>query len=699
MGAVDLDGAAGESLPLPNTANDSLDAALWYLEQGFSLIPIPRGTKVPSITGWKKFQTERPTQQQVIEWFSNQWRGHNIALIMGAVSGRWALDIDDGAGKNGSAQLADLEAQYEPLPLTWTQRTGGGGRHMLFAYPSNQAIKNSAGKLGAHLDTRGDGGYIIVAPSKHASGVLYEWELGKSPDDLPIAEAPGWLLNLLAGGGQSDLVPLPASPAQAVSSAIPERLTPMNDYAGNGKLEDGREAYAFNLLTAHLVDFIKNNGACPTEQELFDSAWPTYSAKVDLTRSGRDQDFFFNKCQTRIAAFNDGQIPGAESLEAVVGFLQQPHPDSPALLGTAVGALHVLSVADARNQPISGEYFIKDLVAPWQSSVWFGAPGSGKSFLALDVFYRASLKSDDPDRRIFGRRVRPTRTIYCALEAGAGLARRVNALEAKYGESTDFYYIPMDIPFNDPKLVRNLIDAAIDFDAGIICIDTLSVALNGEDENSPQGMGMFLRQLRLIVASTGAHVAVIHHSGKDQDRGERGHSSLTGAVDVRVGIVGQVNPRVATILKNKEAEAGQIFGFNIDPVQLGTDIDGDEITTCTVSETAVKKTGAGQTANKPTAAQRLLISDTMALFADSATTKVKMIPEPGMAAQETINRDQLKVHFGKRGRIELNDDFDFAADKDRRQFGKLIDRLRELGTIGVSDEKIWLTCSFFAFLD
>lgn len=118
----------------------------------------------------------------------------NIGLPTGAGTGLAVLDVDS-AGKQGEDSLAALLDQYGPLPETVMALTGGGGMHYLFAHPGNGIkIRNSVETLGKGLDVRGDGGYIIVAPSRHLSGRTYEWEASSHPKDVPLAPLPAWLL-------------------------------------------------------------------------------------------------------------------------------------------------------------------------------------------------------------------------------------------------------------------------------------------------------------------------------------------------------------------------------------------------------------------------------------------------------------------------------------------------------------------------
>lgn len=112
--------------------------------------------------------------------------GYNLAVATGEVSGFWVLDID---GQAGESSLAGLESEHGPLPHTVTHYTGKG-RHLFFRWPG-VPVKNSVRQLGDGLDVRGDGGYIVAAPSMHASGVQYRF----ADLNAPIADAPDWLLS------------------------------------------------------------------------------------------------------------------------------------------------------------------------------------------------------------------------------------------------------------------------------------------------------------------------------------------------------------------------------------------------------------------------------------------------------------------------------------------------------------------------
>ncbi|HEX8560337.1 MAG TPA: bifunctional DNA primase/polymerase [Pyrinomonadaceae bacterium] len=127
-------------------------------------------------------------EAQVRRWWE-QYPLANVGLAMGRKSGLVALDVDPRAG--GDASLCELIERYGELPATLEAVTGGGGSHVFFAHPG-VTFKNSSSVLGEGLDVKTDGGYVVAAPSLHASGKRYEWRSTRRP-----AQMPGWLLKLL----------------------------------------------------------------------------------------------------------------------------------------------------------------------------------------------------------------------------------------------------------------------------------------------------------------------------------------------------------------------------------------------------------------------------------------------------------------------------------------------------------------------
>ncbi|MDQ3539735.1 MAG: bifunctional DNA primase/polymerase [Chloroflexota bacterium] len=125
------------------------------------------------------------------------WPEANIGVRTGAVSGVFVIDVDP-EGYDSLAALASEHGAPGFCPDTWTVRTGRGGAHLYFWHPGpEERIKTSAGLLAPGLDVRGDGGYAILPPSRHANGNRYAWIDGFAPGHVPLAEPPPWLLRLV----------------------------------------------------------------------------------------------------------------------------------------------------------------------------------------------------------------------------------------------------------------------------------------------------------------------------------------------------------------------------------------------------------------------------------------------------------------------------------------------------------------------
>lgn len=166
-----------------------LQAALNYVGRGIPVFPIiPRDKKPLTRNGYK----DATLDHKIIQAWWKRWPNANIGIPTGKVSGFIVLDID--VDKGGFQSLMVLEKKYGLFPLTMEIHTGGGGLHKFYLCPKDMDIRNSAGKLGPGLDIRGNGGYVVAAPSIHASGKGYRRSEKSASWPVP---APVWFLELL----------------------------------------------------------------------------------------------------------------------------------------------------------------------------------------------------------------------------------------------------------------------------------------------------------------------------------------------------------------------------------------------------------------------------------------------------------------------------------------------------------------------
>ena len=119
----------------------------------------------------------------------------------GRRSGIFVLDVD---GNVGNASLEALQDKHGRIPKTVTVKTGKGRHHYLRG--DGARVGNSAGRLGKGIDVRGDGGYVVAAGSVHASGAIYRYVDGRGLEDIEVASAPKWLIDLISAPKSTDSV-------------------------------------------------------------------------------------------------------------------------------------------------------------------------------------------------------------------------------------------------------------------------------------------------------------------------------------------------------------------------------------------------------------------------------------------------------------------------------------------------------------
>jgi hypothetical protein len=168
-----------------NQASSVLDC----LKRKWSFIPISSIEKRPDFnilknttgkTEWKSYQHRRPTETEGILFTG----AYGIAVITGEISNIIVLDVDVKKG-NGFDSLRDKE-----LPPTPMVRTQSGGVHYYYKYPEGLKVPSKNAIL-PNVDLKANGGYVVTP---HTPG--YEWVDSCSPEEIPYADAPSWLLEL-----------------------------------------------------------------------------------------------------------------------------------------------------------------------------------------------------------------------------------------------------------------------------------------------------------------------------------------------------------------------------------------------------------------------------------------------------------------------------------------------------------------------
>jgi P4 family phage/plasmid primase-like protien len=189
-------------------------AASWYASQGWRVMPCygiaggrctcggshpePKDVgKHPSVPEWHLRATDDPAA--VDAWWNSS--PENNVSVFCKPSGFFVIDIDPRSG--GPDSFEKFEALVDgALPPTVEAITGeysmGGksirGRHLFYRCSPDEALVGNLKKAGlGGIDIKHNG-YVLIAPSRHFSGVCYDWAPGKAPWEIEIAEAPEELL-------------------------------------------------------------------------------------------------------------------------------------------------------------------------------------------------------------------------------------------------------------------------------------------------------------------------------------------------------------------------------------------------------------------------------------------------------------------------------------------------------------------------
>ena len=232
------------------------------------------------------------------------------------------------------------------------------------------------------------------------------------------------------------------------------------------------------------------------------------------------------------------------------------------------------------------DYLIKGILGRNTLAVIFGQSNSGKTFFALDLALHVARGESWR-----GLRVNRGLVLYVAGEGSHSVLNRLTAFRqhvAPEAGGAPFAVLPAAVNLLSRADLADLVDVlrAAEAEAGetvaLIIVDTLARAMAGGSENDSEDMGNLVRAADLLRETFGATVLFVHHSGKDESKGARGHSSLRAAVDTEIEVSGLQGVRTAKVTKQRDFGTGDSYAFDLEAVTLGQDQDGDPITSCIV---------------------------------------------------------------------------------------------------------------------
>jgi hypothetical protein len=250
-------------------------------------------------------------------------------------------------------------------------------------------------------------------------------------------------------------------------------------------------------------------------------------------------------------------------------------------------------------------WLVRDLLVQGGLSVFYGAPKSTKTFAALDLAFNIAHGRD-----WFGMRTRRGGVVYVCGEGQPGVRNRMKAWRQQFDGSPDapFVMIPQSVNlFDDPDEVDRLIADILGISdpmgckVELVCFDTFSRMVGSGDEDRARDVNVVVRTGERIQRATGAHVMIIHHTGKDRERGMRGSNALLGAVDAAVEVVkdddtGLCSAKVTAI---KDGEPKGPFDYKLRQTAVGVDDEGEDIIACVIDPAGARQGTIAQRLSEP----------------------------------------------------------------------------------------------------
>lgn len=220
-----------------------------------------------------------------------------------------------------------------------------------------------------------------------------------------------------------------------------------------------------------------------------------------------------------------------------------------------------LSLSELFERP-APDWIIEGILPEAGIGSFWGQPGGGKTFLAVDIALAVAL-----GQTWRGYPVKAGGVLYIAAEDDSGVQARFAAGLASRGATDAAVRVLPSAPvFTAPKQAEALLVSIKALGPqSLVFVDTLAAVTPGSDENTGKDMGQLIHFCQKIHKVTGGLVLLIHHEGKTTGRGPRGWSGLHGAFEVEWEITDQEHSREMRVSKMKNAPTGNIYNFQLLP--------------------------------------------------------------------------------------------------------------------------------------
>jgi len=530
--------------PTANTT-DTARAVKEYLAHGWSVIPIRPGDKRPLVP-WEEYQERKPTATEWGEWLKTP--AVNVALVTGEVSGVTVVDVD------GDAGMASIRPVSGRIPKTLLAKSPHGW-HMFFKYQAG--VRNKA-RLLPGVDIRGDGGYVVISPSR-LPDAGYRWTrtvdlqpfpqwLVKSEPGTPLgvaktapkaSEQPKWVAAALSGGvqaGQRNAMAtrlagylygrgLPEDVIRATMEPYRVACIPPLDPGELDQVIRSVARYRRFAAAAGVIDPPTVQRTAAGERYMWDDV------AVDVRGVSRNKTSLLAELGLTLS------LPGLpETVKAptVLNLVSQRERDGLAQsLRRQVPELDwdaridvlcrlvlesyrrgdpAILLREARRRASSDAFALKPLLLADAPTVWFADGGTGKSLLAL----AASCAIAGHDVFAGLRATRPRRVLYLDWEwEDWQHAERLDQLLGEDADASDLLYRRCYGSMADE--IESIRQVVADEEVEYVVIDSLGAACGGDLTDADTAL-RFAGHVRSLGVGSLWITHVTKHGGADPDK-------------------------------------------------------------------------------------------------------------------------------------------------------------------------------------
>ncbi len=496
-------------------------AALAYAAQGMHVFPLAPHGKTPLTAHGLEDATTDP---MTIETWWSRWPSANIGIRTGDLV---VVDEDE----LGHFDTVAKEAGWK-IPETRVAKTAKG-RHFYFTQPEGQRVRNTAGKLAAGIDTRGDGGYVVAPPSIHPSGAVYDWLATVEP-----VKMPDWIASRLVRQ-QPERQPLPDIPLFGTTPYGERALK--DEIANVANAPEGTRNDTLNTAAFALGQLVGGR-------------------EIDQSDAWRSLEAAASHCglpPTEVRkTLTSGFQAGLENPRSAPESSVQPRPDlrvvrEPEPKQPVAGAMFPVEPYPTfrENADVQFDFLVEDLW-PVQSLGFIASePKKGKTWLGLSLALSVAA-----GKMFLGQFVvqKPRNVLYLALEGQRkalndriGSLARGHQIDPESDELSGLIlsYRPRGLDLADKGWASELAAVANENNVELVIVDVLRNAARIKENDASE-----FAHFRILLEDTLriSSVALLHHFtklseiSKERTPAERmsGSGAMFGALDVGMFITG-----------------------------------------------------------------------------------------------------------------------------------------------------------------